>query len=226
MPDAESMFLGELQICIDRYQPILEREFSVQLGEVAAEPLRIQQWLASIYTRSDEELNTCWMLKRGCPPSAMRTCLHRFEKRLLWVPALVFLALRTWLPRYYFRWRETPPAVLVSLSGWRRIDFVRIRQELDQLTVHELAHGVWDRIASVSEGEHTRRWRLWNEGFCHYIADIHFRKHYPPEAVVSDQFSAFRIRGRDLVKEVVDMQGPEALKSVPLRWMDFHATLS
>ena len=84
-----------------------------------------------------------------------------------------------------------------------------------------MAHGVWARLAADQDDSHSRRWRLWNEGFAHYIADIHMIELYPNTAVVATEFSEFRERGLRLVNELVDEHGSAVLRTVPTRWPEF-----
>jgi hypothetical protein len=213
--------LQMLQQRIDRYKPILERQFDVALGDVVAAPLRSTEWLAYIYAESDRELHAAAMSQHGRPPTTIRRGLHQLEKLLLWLPALAFLAIRQWYPDYFLKWRDDTRQVLVSFAGWSGTDYQEIVPKLDQLAVHEMAHGVWDRLAGDQKETHSRRWRLWNEGFAHYIADIHMAEFYPATAVVATDFSEFRRQGLRMVSELVGRYDWTILRSVPTRWPEF-----
>jgi hypothetical protein len=213
--------LQMLQQRIDRYRPILEQQFDIVLGDVVAAPLRSTEWLAYIYAKSDCELHAAAMSKHSRPPTAIRRGLHQLEKLLLWLPALAFLAFRQWYPGYFFKWRDDTRQVMVSFAGWSRTDYLEIVPMLDQLAVHEMAHGVWDRLAGDRKETRSRRWLLWNEGFAHYIADVHMAAQYPATAVVATDFSEFRRQGLQMVSELVDRYGWTILRSVPARWTEF-----
>ena len=84
-----------------------------------------------------------------------------------------------------------------------------------------MAHGVWECIAKDYYEDHDRRWRLWNEGFAHYLADIHFRDAYPSDATLDDDWSEFRKRGKQLVSDLVNQRGVGCLREIPKRWSEF-----
>jgi hypothetical protein len=221
LPRQQHEFLHALQQRIDRYKPVLEQEFDVVLGDVAAAPLSSRKWLASIFAKSDRELHAATVSRYGRPPTATRLCLHELEKLLLRLPALAYLAWRQWYPDFYVKWDDDARQVLVSFSGWSVAAYAKRIPSLDQIAVHEMAHGVWDRLAQDQRSSHSRRWRMWNEGFAHYIADIHMKPRYPPTAVVATEFSESRKRALRLVDELVDEFGSQILRSVPQRWPEF-----
>lgn len=70
------------------------------------------------------------------------------------------------------------------------------------------------------------RWRVWNEGFAHFVADEHFRDLYPPGATVDEDWSGFREEGKRLVSELVGREGREVLRRVPTHWLEFDAQVA
>jgi hypothetical protein len=222
----QAVFLEQTQQAIGRYQPILERRFGVSLGDVVAKPLAVREFIKSIYWKSDELMLRSSLAKHRGPPTQLRRVLHRFEKVILWLPACILVSLRFWLPNLIMKWSGNPPAILISFMGWSSADYETNADRIAQWAVHEMAHGVWQQLAQDEFEVHDRRWKLWNEGFAHYIADVYMRDAYPTKTKLSEEWSQFRRRGRQLVSDAVARHGIEALRRIPTNWRDFdNATL-
>jgi hypothetical protein len=219
-------FLERMQQCIDRYQPLLEREFGVELGDVTAQPLRVREWVDDVLDRATLAFHEESLRKHKRPPKRTARLLFGLERRLVRLPAAAFVWFRFWYPQLAMQWRDESRAILVSFLGWSTDDYCENAARIDQYVVHELAHGIWDRLAGDAEHDRGRVWRQWNEGFAHYLADVHLRGHYPAEAVVNEDWPAFRREGKRRVGEVVDQQGTHILRRVPVDWLKlkFEAT--
>lgn len=121
------------------------------------------------------------------------------------------------------QWDRKSNSVTIPFLGWTLSDFEKNAALIDQWTAHELTHGIWERIAKDNDDSHGKDWRFWNEGFSHYVADIHMRPHYPSDLELCNDWSAFRIDGREAVSKVVEKQGQDALRTLPVRWRVFEA---
>jgi hypothetical protein len=219
----QAEFLCRLQECIDRYQPILEKEFRVSLGPVRAKRLVVSEFIRHCLDQAAELRRLEAIRKRGRPPTRLRRTLHAVEATVVYVPAYALLSVRFRLPDLMMKWVDEPPAVAVSLSGWSAADYERNARRLDQWTVHELAHGVWSRIAADRHQDHGRSWRIWNEGFAHCLADVHLRPAYPPQETLNTDWTGDRQLGRRLVAERVARDGPLVLREIPLRWAELDS---
>ncbi|HAV65226.1 MAG TPA: hypothetical protein DCY13_22995 [Verrucomicrobiales bacterium] len=215
----QARLLSELQQRIERYQPILEEEFDVNLGKVVARPFGARAWLRKMRDRSLVQAS-----RRG-GFGLNRRLMLRCEWALIYLPACFLVWFRHWYPQFMMRWDDDEPAILVPFRGWMRKDHRRRIAQLDQWAVHEMAHGIWHRIADDSAVEHGRRWRVWNEGFAHYVADVHLRPHYPAGAIIDEEWSPMRLEGRRLVAKVVDHHGAAMLKRVPRDWRQHDRTI-
>ena len=154
--DLQTDFLQRVQQSIGRYQPMLEREFGVSLGNVQARPLVVREFLEAIIHQARTRLHTS-----SSPRANLSRCLFELERRAIWLPATAFLYIRFWLPQLMMKWSEPPPLILVSFLGWKHTDFEKNRSRIEPWAVHELAHGVWQRLAPRNEPRN-RDWWLWN----------------------------------------------------------------
>ena len=216
-------FLERMQQCINHYKPILEHDFAVSLGPIVAKPLLARELINSVFAKAADMMHRESIGKHKRPPTRLLRILFGVEKTLLWLPMCALMYIRFWYPRLVMKWKDDPPTIFVSFSGWSDDDYRDNTQKIDQWSVHEMAHGIWDRIANDEHQDHDRRWRLWNEGFAHFVADVHFCESYPPEVTVNDDWSDFRQQGKQLVCEVVNGQGNEILREIPTRWREFDA---
>jgi hypothetical protein len=217
-------FLERMQQCIARYQPLLEQEFGVELGDVAVQPLRVLEYVDDAIARATVLLHEESLRKHKRPPSRTTLALFELEKRLVRLPASAYVWFRFWHPQLIMQWRDEPRVILVSFLGWSAADYRENVARLDQWVVHELAHGVWNRLNGEEHRDGDRSWRKWNEGFAHYLADIHLRGHYPLEAVLFEEWSAFRREARCQVAELVCRHGPGVLPRIPTEWQQLsHA---
>lgn len=226
IPIPEWELLEQLQQRIDRYQPLLEHEFKVSLGRVVAAPLRVEELIDHAF---DEARKLLWresFARRGRAPDVWRRLLFATEKLLVRLPVHACLLLRFWFPELVMKWRSEPPAILVSLYGWSAKDRQLNVKRFDQYAVHELAHGVWSCLAVSGPTDREARWWLWNEGFAHYLADVHLRAAYPSDAEVNAKWSAKRERARSLVARLVESRGEEILREIPRRWQEFDSELT
>ncbi len=220
----QSAFLELIQERVDRYKPILEDDFGVTLGAVAAMPLRAAERINSAFGKSDSQLHKECLDKHGRPPLPIRWALHQLEKVIVWLPAYALVWFRYWYPDFMMKWDSATPAVLVSFAGWSAEDYHRHAAKLDQWTVHEMAHGVWSQLAQDEDDDHTGRWRLWNEGFAHYLADVYMRKAYPVDTRIDLDWSKFRLEGKQLVTDVVDRNGQDSLRTIPTHWQHLDSS--
>jgi hypothetical protein len=214
----ENDFLERMQQCIARYQPLLQQEFGVELGHVTAEPLRVRQWVDDVLARADVAFHEESLRKHKRPPSRTARLLFEVEKHLTRLPASALVWLRFWYPQLIMQWHDERRVILVSFLGWSAADYHENVACIDQYVVHELAHGIWDRLAGEEHHNRDRVWRQWNEGFAHYLADIHFRGRYPSEAVIYEDWSAYRREGRQKVAELVCRHGEGVLRRIPAEW--------
>jgi hypothetical protein len=178
-------FIERIQQCIDRYQPILEEEFRVDLGNVAAKPLIVGEFINHCFAKGREQLRRETQAKHGREPTSLRWAWYRLEELVTWPLGYLLIYLRFWFPEFIMKSFSNPPAVIVSFLGWSKNDFRKPTVCLDQWTVHELAHNVWCCLAEDEFEDHDRRWRIWNEGFAHYVADVTMRHHYPSDVEVN-----------------------------------------
>lgn len=219
----KAKFLSAMQQRIDRYKPTLEKEFAISLGAVAARPIRVVAWLNSMFEKSMRTYHEQHLAKHGRPPTSIRRFLLALERNLIWCPAFVFLYIRLWYPDFMMKWDDDTPAVMVSFIGWSDIDYQDKIPRLDQWIVHEMAHGVWSQIARDHRGDRNRRWWLWNEGFAHYVADVHMRDRYPAEATIDVAWSKSRQAGKQMVADIVRRHGRDVLKTIPAQWPEYDA---
>lgn len=226
VPNPQRELLDQLQQRIDRYQPLLEHEFKVSLGRVVAAPLRVGELVDHAFEKSRQSLWRESFTRRGRPPDVWRRLLFATEKLLVRLPAQACFCLRFWFPALVMKWRCEPPAILVSLYGWSAKDRQLNVKRFDQYAVHELAHGVWSRLAVGGPEDREARWWLWNEGFAHYLADTHLRAAYPSDAEVNAKWSAKRERARSLVTNLVATRGGAVLREIPQRWPEFDSQLT
>jgi len=228
--DLKQSFLQTAADRISRYCPVIELEFGICLGDVRPRELRTGDWLDAFVEGFWAEWPRHILAKKGRAPSRFEEVLARAEATLIRAVAPPFLFLRFWWPDLFMQWNERDSSIWIAFYGWSREDYERNMLRIDQYVVHEMAHGVWNRIARAERnrlGESMkawRRWRLWSEGFAHYLADVHFRGCYPPHVVVSEDWSDFRKRGKHLVVELVKSRGSDVLREIPLRWAEYTAT--
>lgn len=216
-------FLNRVQQCIDRYQPLLEQEFGVELGDVTAEPLCVREWVDDVLARAAVLFHEGSQRKHNRPPGRVARALFETEKRLIRVPAYVTCWFRFWYPQLIMQWRDEPRVILVSFLGWSAENYRENAARIDQYVVHEMAHGVWDRLAGEEPFDKPRGWRQWNEGFAHYLADIHFRDHYPSETVIFEEWSDFRRESKCHVAQLVCRHGPDVLRRIPTEWQQLSS---
>ncbi len=97
------------------------------------------------------------------------------------------------------------------------LDFKDRERKLDQVVVHELSHRLW--YALEGDKSSGRNWRVWNEGFAGYCADVHFADLYHQDFEV-EQTNGFGIhaRGKEKVEELVEKYGTQILLEVPKKW--------
>ena len=212
--DLKLAFLGRVQQSIGCWQPTLEQKFRVALGNVQAKPLIVRDFVNTIIERA----RTQSALSSPPRSSRFKHLLFELERRTVWLPALAFVYLRFWLPELVMKWSEPPPVILVSFLGWKKADFEKNQTRIDQWTVHELAHGIWRRLAPENE-RRDGNWRLWNEGFAHYVADVHFRAQYPSNAVI-ENWSGVRSRAKERITHALQAHGPGILREIPSRWQE------
>ena len=103
------------------------------------------------------------------------------------------------------------------------IDFQIREKELDQSVVHELSHKLWHNLGGNRHDDFQRNWRIWNEGFATYCADIYFANLYPDDfQTYQGKWAGVHGRGKEKVEELVEKYGKDIILEIPKRWEEFN----
>lgn len=216
--EAKARFLARIQQSIDHYLPLLEQDFQVRLEDVDARELKLGFWFHSKLEPMRRQMRRECRAKHNRAPGRWReawfTLQFRFAVIVFWIP----LYIRFWLPEFIMQWDRRTASVTIPFFGWFHSDFKKNAAFIEQWTIHEMAHGIWERIAQDNDGDQDSAWRFWNEGFAHYVADIHMQKRYPEDHELCENWSKSRLARRNAVSRVIEEKGTEFLKLIPKQW--------
>lgn len=214
-------FLGKVREKVSYYQPRIEEVCEVELGDIQVQDMRY--WLAnSTRNRIEREFEE-YANREGREPS-------KLAKGFIASPILTarFLAtplIWTFMNLWGFEMKHGNSTIYVPFSYMNRfmdLDFKKREEGLDQAVVHEMSHTLWYSLGGDGSDNSRRNWRLWNEGFATYCADVHFAGIYP-ESFKVDQTKGSGIyqRGKAKVEELVQRYGKDIVLEVPKRWQEF-----
>ena len=222
--ERKAAFLRQTSECIARYQPKLEEAFGVELGEVVARELTVWNWTRD-QMRFGKEV---WLLnreiQRGRPPRWWERLLIELQGLIIPVVLFVPVWFRFWAPELLMKWSGRERCIYIPFHGWDRTYFEENAAKIDQWVVHELAHAAWEALGGDHEtGGDGHTWRMWDEGFAHYVADEWFQDFYQSGTVLTEDWSEFRKEGKRKIAALVAEKGDRILAEIPTRWREFEA---
>ena len=218
--DTRETFLEKARERVANYKPQIEDAFEVNLGNIKVKDFK--EYIGDQWTKLNEEFSIKNMDERKKPftriEKAVLEAIGLTVKglwSLLMPPVMLLIAPEAkhnegtiYFP-FYFQNRFEDP------------DFKKREKELDQVVVHELSHSLWYALGGEKEDKTKLPWRLWNEGFATYYADIHFVQLYPANYEVRNLGSPSHKNGKEKVRQIVKSHGEEVLREIPKRWREF-----
>ncbi|MBI5347272.1 MAG: hypothetical protein HZB66_01535 [Candidatus Aenigmarchaeota archaeon] len=215
-------FLEKARNKVACYKPKMEEACNVDMGEVHVKDFKY--WAGDFFRDRLQDEYREYAEREGHEPS-------KFARGMLASPILTARAIAEpllWL--FMSSWgaemKHYNSSIYIPFYFQNRVmdmDFKRMEKRLDQSIVHELSHNLWYCLGGNKTADSRRDWKLWNEGFAYYCADIHFADLYPEDFEVKrTKGSGIRRRGKEKVGELVAKYGEKILLEVPKRWTEFN----
>jgi hypothetical protein len=201
--------LGLYRFAVRRYQPIIEKRAGVQLGSIEVKDIA--------ELRNDIVATAEGRLHKG-----LIGLLCRWRARRV-LPLIANRIVGSIPPGssavYSFR------SIYVAFAWGMRIHEDRVIQ----ITVHELAHRLWEKLGGRFPGigwhrdTQSRELKMAVEGFAEYADRIWFRDDYPPslqKMLAADRLNEASVytQGMRTVDEAVANFGPAILLRLPTQW--------
>jgi len=202
-------FLAKTREKVIQYKPKIEERFAVNMGEIHVKDFK---YYLREYTKDQlQEEYQKYAEKVGREPSG-------FTKGILAFPTLtgitigrplcwLIMSLSGGMMKHY---NSTLYVPFYYINQFNDMDFKNRERRLDQTVVHELSHKLWYSLGGNESSE--RNWRLWNEGFAGYCAEVYFADLYP-EDFEAEQTRGFGVhaKGKQKVEELVESHGKQIL---------------
>jgi len=224
-------YLEKVRDKVSYYKPKIEDLCSVDLGDIPVKDFK--HWTKD-YTKdrirkehekfSKEKGRELSKFEKGLISSAVLTA-SAISKPISWA----FLSVWGGEMKHYNSSIYVP---FYFSNRFMDIDFKEREKTLDNDIVHEISHKLWYALDGEEQEDkkeireilkESKDWRLWNEGFASYFADIYFKNLYPEGIEIRNhRDSGIYGRGIRKVEEVIRKQGEEILLEIPTRWKEFH----
>lgn len=214
-------FLEKARGKVAHYKPRIEEICDVDMGEVDVKDFRY--WGGDYIRDRLQEEYIEYAEREGHKPS-------KFAKGVIASPILAARIISeplVWLYMSFLggemKYYNSSIYILFYFQNrFMDIDFKRREKELDKSIVHELSHKLWYNLDGDETTDSHGDWRLWNEGFAYYCADIYFADLYPEYLRVEQTKGSRTHKGKEKVEELVERYGKNILLEVPKKWTSFN----
>lgn len=213
--------LDKVRQKVDYYQPRIEERCQIELGKVEVKDNK--EWLSDTLYNSAHKKAINEALKQGRVPTGMDFWTYHsaasMGEMILAVPLFMFNAIRGADMRYHDNTIYMP---FNCVNRFMDSNFGGRLKKLDYAVVHELSHGLWDKLSGDKEEKTPfREYRRWFEGFATYGADVFFADFYPKKTEKYSDLKEAYIEGKKKIEELVERYGKEIVLEVPKRWPEF-----
>lgn len=208
------------------YQPRMEERTGVKMGKFKVKDLSEYPY---DYSLNDIAHEVC---RSGNNSSRRRIEMsHALQLTLARVPMEIIRLFLAPQAKYYDR------AIYFPFGLMNRLENVSSRtreKNIDLIVVHELSHGLWDKINRNFNGgleelddkivREFRSYNTWSEGFATYCHEVEFFDIYPEDvkANVSAKVGMTYPKARETVERAIAKYGKSILLEIPNRWRELH----
>jgi hypothetical protein len=182
--------------------PAMERELGVDLSGVKIKPFEC-------------------LIEDACDDH--KSLISRVVKMPLnWIDAVLTLY---WDKRkaYAFHWIDKNTTYIrvqhMSLDG-KMLPVQRLFEQpkyvppIEQVITHEFGHAAFSKMKPTS-CERTELESFWDEGFAHYLEEVHFRHLYGYTELGEVSRASVRGKAKSSVAKLVQERGPQFLREIP-----------
>lgn len=199
---------------VEKYLPLIEKRIGIDLGEIKVKPYALI--IDDVY---NNYLNNFFGLKynaNNLDKKIAKGVIYCFKP---------FLELNRMLNEEKCRASYRNSIIYVPFGIMTKtnlfVEFMHGQTQIvEEIVVHELTHGVWEKINNPYDEKDRKNLKLWSEGFATYGQLEWFSDFYPiSQSHIHNNF--FYMQGKSLVQDVVKKYGEEILLEIPKKWQEF-----
>jgi hypothetical protein len=218
-------FLNQVREKVNYYQPMIEQKCGVSLGDVKVKDNK--KWLSDTVYGDAPRLAVEYAWNNGRTPTELDYNLFfiiaSVGEAVMLPPLCLFNSL---LGADFRHNNDTIYVPFNYMNRFMDFNFKRRTRDMDYGVVHELSHGLWDKLSRnelFEERGNLKEFgekRKWFEGFATYCAEDYFAEFYPESTKTDYNTPKLYKEGKEKIKEAVDKYGEEIILKIPRVWRE------
>jgi len=208
-------YLSKAREKVEFYKPKIEEKTGVSLGDV-----KVRDWNLSLesiienYTINSIAID---MYNKGRPLKIYE--LDKIVRECL-IEGVKYYALRRIIPSRGGKFVKRNNTIYFKTGPFSRTaSTIRGKMDytLDEDVVHELSHGLWEKLRAEMISGGREGYLTWSEGFATFCAHDYFSEFYPKNAIRSPvcySGSIYRV-GYQIIRQMINKYGEGILLKIP-----------